>query len=78
MNVRARKRSMIGLVLIFFVQTWFVYTDPAGRRTPALSREATLGQKVWHDHNCQSCHQLYGFGGFLGCRWGLFGGTAPD
>jgi len=57
---------MIGLVLIFFVQTWFVYTDPAGRRTPALSREATLGKKVWHDHNCQSCHQIYGFGGFLG------------
>jgi nitric oxide reductase subunit C len=61
-----RKRLMIGLVLIFFLQTWFVYTDPAGRRTPPLSREAARGRGIWHDRNCQSCHQLYGFGGFLG------------
>ena len=42
-----------------------VYSDPAGRATQ-LSREALLGREVWHENNCQSCHQLYGFGGFLG------------
>jgi nitric oxide reductase subunit C len=57
---------MITLVLIFFLQTWLVYSDPTGRATPPLSPEAALGQRVWHDHNCQSCHQIYGFGGFLG------------
>ncbi len=24
------------------------------------------GQQLWRDNNCQSCHQVYGFGGFLG------------
>jgi len=57
---------MAGLVLIFFLQTFAVYTDPAGRVMPALSPQAALGRRVWHDYNCQSCHQLYGFGGFLG------------
>ena len=24
------------------------------------------GQKLWQRHNCFSCHQLYGLGGYLG------------
>jgi len=54
------------LVLAFVVQTWLVYADSSGRQTPPLSELAERGQRVWLDHNCQSCHQIYGFGGFLG------------
>lgn len=28
--------------------------------------KARLGQKIWQDNNCFSCHQLYGLGGYLG------------
>ncbi len=61
-----RKVLMFALVGAFLVQTWLVYTDPAGREGPPLSEHASQGQAIWHEHNCQSCHQLYGFGGFLG------------
>jgi len=54
------------LVAAFVIQTWLVYSDPAGRQTPPLSELADRGQQIWLDHNCQSCHQIYGFGGFLG------------
>jgi nitric oxide reductase subunit C len=57
---------MLFLVTAFLVQTWMVYTDPAGREAPPLSEPASRGWQLWHDSNCQSCHQLYGFGGFLG------------
>ncbi|MDZ4759061.1 MAG: cytochrome c [Bacteroidota bacterium] len=28
--------------------------------------KAIDGQLVWQKYNCQSCHQLYGLGGYLG------------
>ncbi len=57
---------LLALVTIFLVQTWLVYTDPVGRESAPLTAEASRGQELWHAHNCQSCHQVYGFGGFLG------------
>jgi nitric oxide reductase subunit C len=51
-------------VLCFGFQTALVYFDPSG--TAPLGREAAAGKVIWHRNNCQSCHQLYGFGGFLG------------
>jgi nitric oxide reductase subunit C len=60
----SKKILMTALVASFGVQSWLVYTD-----TPAespLSEQALHGRQLWHQHNCQSCHQFYGFGGFLG------------
>ena len=54
------------LVAAFIFQTWLVYADGTGRETPPLSALATRGQDLWLENNCQSCHQIYGFGGFLG------------
>ena len=51
---------------IFFVQTWLVYSDSTGRATEPLSPTAQRGREVWHENNCQVCHQIFGFGGFLG------------
>jgi nitric oxide reductase subunit C len=66
LTVAQRKVLIACLVAAFFVQTWLVYADRAGHRTPPLSEHAARGQQVWHDNNCQSCHQIFGFGGFLG------------
>ena len=65
MPVRARQLMIFCLVAIFAAQTWLVYSDPAGTRHP-ISPLAAEGQAVWRENNCQSCHQLYGYGGFLG------------
>jgi nitric oxide reductase subunit C len=66
MPTRARRTLISVLVTVFFVQTWLVYSDDSGRRTAPLSARAARGQAVWQRNNCQSCHQIYGFGGFLG------------
>lgn len=60
-----RKKSLlVALVCCFVVQTTFVYTDDSP--TVVLSDTAVAGAKIWHQGNCQACHQVYGFGGFLG------------
>ncbi len=50
----------------FTVQTWLIYSDPVGHQAPDLSTQALRGRAIWHDNNCQSCHQIFGYGGFLG------------
>ena len=65
MSIRARQLLLFFLVAVFAAQTWVVYSDPTGTEH-RLSPRALEGQSLWRAHNCQSCHQLYGFGGFLG------------
>ena len=66
-NVRqVRKFVMAMLVSVFLIQGWFVYTDKTGRRSPALSKQSQHGHEIWQKQNCQTCHQLFGLGGFLG------------
>ena len=66
MQIVQRKLMMAGLVAAFIGQTWLVYTDPQGTAAPPLSPLAQRGRQLWLDENCQACHQVYGFGGFLG------------
>jgi len=41
----------------------YTYCDPTPKPyPPAVSR----GWQVWQEKNCQSCHQLYGLGGYAG------------
>ena len=57
------------LVLAFFLLTAVVYLDhplPGGQPPLFLSPAAQEGQAIWRKNNCQTCHQIYGFGGFLG------------
>ncbi len=51
----------------FFVQGWVVWTDAGSdvHDTP-LSAQALEGQAIFRANNCQSCHQLFGAGGYLG------------
>lgn len=66
MSPTARKLLISLLVGAFCFQTWMVYADPTAWQLPPLSPAGARGRDVWHDYNCQSCHQLFGFGGFLG------------
>ncbi|MCK5944870.1 MAG: c-type cytochrome [Planctomycetes bacterium] len=66
MNLLQRKLLMGGLLAAFVVQTAMVYTDDTADGFAPLSEEALRGRRLWHRHNCQTCHQIHGFGGFLG------------
>jgi nitric oxide reductase subunit C len=62
-----RKLLMGGLLASFAIQTAMVYADDtASVRFEVLSEDALEGRRVWHQYNCQTCHQIHGFGGFLG------------
>ena len=61
---KAKLLMLATLLVCFIAQTVLVYAD-SSHATP-LSDSAVLGRKIWHQRNCQACHQTYGFGGFLG------------
>lgn len=66
MKVSARKFMLAALVSAFAGQTALVYSDSTADEFGALSALELAGREIWHEHNCQVCHQVYGFGGFLG------------
>lgn len=66
MRVSQRKLLMGSLLSAFVLQTGLVYSDDTAYRNEPLSELALAGRATWHEHNCQACHQIYGFGGFLG------------
>ena len=51
----------------FIAYTAFVYKAevPAGV-TAAPAEQVAHGKMLWQKHNCSSCHQIYGLGGYLG------------
>lgn len=61
---RTKRILLLILVICFTLQTILVYTDSSS--SPPLTTMALEGRRIWHQYNCQSCHQIYGFGGFLG------------
>jgi nitric oxide reductase subunit C len=65
-HLATRKLLMASLVTAFCGQTALVYLDDTAHARGALSTEARIGRRIWHQRNCQVCHQIYGFGGFLG------------
>ncbi len=55
------------LIIAFFAQSGLVYFDPRQAEIAApLSEAAREGLSLWRANNCQVCHQIHGFGGFLG------------
>jgi len=62
------KRSaaiMAMLVAVFSVYNYRIYSEMVAADT-TLCPEAIHGQELWQQYNCNSCHQLYGLGGYLG------------
>ncbi len=65
-QVGLRKILLVSLLASYVGQTALVYLDDTATPEMALSEEGVTGRRLWHELNCQVCHQLYGFGGFLG------------
>ncbi|MAE70023.1 MAG: hypothetical protein CME06_06095 [Gemmatimonadetes bacterium] len=63
-----RREAALGLLLLIYLSVSIVvYTDyPREPENSPLSALEWEGLGVWRARNCQACHQLHGFGGFLG------------
>lgn len=56
----------IVLVVMFLSFSASIYMQPALTKPVGDSKNSASGRVVWQKYNCQSCHQLYGLGGYLG------------
>lgn len=65
-STRGRKAMIYGLLLAFVTQGVFVYGDSVAQAQSPLTALELHGRQVFLAHNCYACHQIYGFGGFLG------------
>jgi nitric oxide reductase subunit C len=59
------------VVIILFVSyaaySAWVYTNGTDLTSPLnYAEQQQKGKLLWQKHNCVSCHQLYGLGGYLG------------
>lgn len=56
------------LCISFLIYSFNIYLVPLsiGENIKFDKKKASEGRIVWQDNNCQSCHQLYGLGGYLG------------
>jgi nitric oxide reductase subunit C len=54
------------LIGVFSIYNYFLYTSNSNYYTVKLSKKAVHGEELWLKNNCNSCHQIYGLGGYLG------------
>ncbi|MEO6882882.1 MAG: cytochrome c [Bacteroidia bacterium] len=52
----------------FLIYSFSIYLQPlSAKKAEGFDvKKASEGHLVWQKYNCQTCHQLYGLGGFLG------------
>lgn len=58
----------ITLCIFFVAFTFSIYLKPNVHieKTQFDNELASNGRLIWQKYNCQSCHQLFGLGGYLG------------
>ena len=63
-----RKYVLILLLLLALFTTYnsIIYTDQSAYGDVKFTKKALQGEKLWLQNNCNSCHQIYGLGGYLG------------
>lgn len=57
---------MGGLVTLFASYNALIYFQGNVVKGSSMSSQALEGEQLYQNHNCASCHQLYGLGGYLG------------
>lgn len=64
----SKKYVLILLILIsvFSLYNFNIYTSKTNYSSVRLSKKGIEGENIWLQNNCNSCHQLYGLGGYLG------------
>jgi len=61
------KYALVCLVICFLVFTYIIYSSIRFHYSNNYNQLlANQGELVWQKYNCQSCHQMYGLGGYLG------------
>jgi len=53
------------LFITYITYSSWVYTRGTDRAS-IMSSHQELGKQIYQEYNCQSCHQLFGLGGYLG------------
>jgi nitric oxide reductase subunit C len=62
-----RKTLFATLMTAFAIYSAIVYTvEPNLVAHRDLSPAASDGQRLYQEHNCVACHQVYGLGGYMG------------
>lgn len=65
--MNSRQIAFFSLMALVIPYNYLVYTHwTAVDRTEEISAEAARGKMLWQKFNCNSCHQLYGLGGYMG------------
>lgn len=65
--MRTRRLTMFILLAIMLPYNFQVYTHWTSSFNPiTLTDKAAEGKTLWQQKNCESCHQIYGLGGYLG------------
>ena len=60
-------RIWVLFVIVFLGYSFTVYRYADANNTEGVpDRFISDGWSIWQSKNCQSCHQLYGLGGYLG------------
>ncbi len=54
------------LISLFLAYNFIIYTSKEDYGTIHFSKKAIQGETIWLENNCNSCHQFYGLGGYLG------------
>jgi len=53
------------LLVLYAAYSGWIYTSGTAIAAD-IPRDALQGKQIWQQHNCQTCHQLYGLGGYMG------------
>ncbi len=58
----------IFLSALFLAYSFSIYLQPLSEKKVLgfNQQKAADGRLIWQKYNCQSCHQLFGLGGYLG------------
>jgi nitric oxide reductase subunit C len=54
------------LIGAFSFYNYIIYTSKPAYKNVIFSADAIKGENLWLQNNCNSCHQIYGLGGYLG------------
>lgn len=57
---------LVVLIGVFSIYNFVIYTSKRAYNPVHLSEKAIHGENIWLQNNCNSCHQIYGLGGYLG------------
>ena len=65
-NIRFYIGFLLFIVSVFILYNATIYSEENPNYTTNLTKKALVGETIWQQKSCYSCHQLYGLGGYLG------------